>query len=553
MLLELRVENFAVIDRITLRLEPGLNVLTGETGAGKSLVVGALSLLLGERASADLVRPGAERAVVEGVFDIGGDEEAIALLAEQGIDAEDGLLILRREVALRGRNRAWVNGAAATAGLVGSLGGMLVDLHGQHEHQTLLKPADQRAMLDAFASATPQAEEAAAAHAEWRRLERQLVELDRRRQEVEQRSDFLRFQLREIEAADLSEGEEDRLEEEARRLEHAEELARIANELHVLLYSGEEALAAGVSAAMQELDRLLRIDASEAATRELLESAYYALEEAGRRLGAYGAGIEHEPRRLQQLRQRQDVLFRLFRKYGEGSAAVLEVGARVRAELDLVQGGALSRRELEREVASARARLEAAAAELTRLRSAAAERLKHEVEAVLPELGLRDGRFEVELEHLDEIASTGAESVEYRVSLNRGFEPRPLARVASGGELSRVMLALKTILARLDRVPSLVFDEIDAGIGGRTAHRVAAKLKEVAGSHQVFAITHLPQIAARADLHLLVEKVERDGAVATRVSALTGEERLVELVRMLGGDPDSAASLRHARELLGVA
>ena len=552
MLLELRIQDFAVIDRVAVRLAPGLNVLSGETGAGKSIVVGALSLLLGERASADLVRAGADRAVVEGVFDVAEHPDVLELLADQGLEAEDGLLILRREVSASGRGRAWVCGAATTAAFVGELGRRLVDLHGQHEHQTLLRPDEQRAILDAYAESTALAEAVRSAHARLLECRRELQELERRRAAAEQRADLLRFQAEEIEAARLREDEEELLEAEAQRLEHAEDLARLSGTLYQALYASEDAVTERLGELRRTLDHLIRIDPTQAEARELLESALYTLDELGRRMGEYAARIEHDPARLDEIRRRQDLLFRLRTKYGPTLADVIATGRRAREELDVLDRSALDRRALEKEEAEARAELERLAGELSARRAAAAARLAEEVGGILPELGLA-GRFEVALDPLPEIGAAGAESVEFRIALNVGFEPRPLARVASGGELSRVMLALKTILARLDQVPSLVFDEIDTGIGGVTANRVAANLRRVAECHQVFVITHLPQIAARADHHLRVEKLEADGRAATRLTELTGEERVRELARMLGGDPDSAASLEHARELLGVA
>ncbi len=552
MLLELRIQDFAVIDRVAVRLAPGLNVLSGETGAGKSIVVGALSLLLGERASADLVRAGADRAVVEGVFDVAEHPDVLELLADQGLEAEDGLLILRREVSASGRGRAWVCGAATTAAFVGELGRRLVDLHGQHAHQTLLRPDEQRAILDAYAESTALAEAVRSAHARLLECRRELQELERRRAAAEQRADLLRFQAEEIEAARLREDEEELLEAEAQRLEHAEDLARLSGTLYQALYASEDAVTERLGELRRTLDHLIRIDPTQAEARELLESALYTLDELGRRMGEYAARIEHDPARLDEIRRRQDLLFRLRTKYGPTLADVIATGRRAREELDVLDRSALDRRALEKEEAEARAELERHAGELSARRAAAAARLAEEVGGIQPELGLA-GRFEVALDPLPEIGAAGAESVEFRIALNVGFEPRPLARVASGGELSRVMLALKTILARLDQVPSLVFDEIDTGIGGVTATRVAANLRRVAECHQVFVITHLPQIAARADHHLRVEKLEADGRAATRLTELTGEERVRELARMLGGDPDSAASLEHARELLGVA
>ncbi len=554
MLIELRIQNYAVIDRLAVRLEPGLNVLTGETGAGKSIIVGALSLLLGERASAEFVRAGADKASIEGVFDVADRPEVLALMEAQGLESEDGLLILRREVAVEGRNRAWVNGSAATAGFVGELGRRLVDLHGQHEHQTLLRMDEQRAILDAFAGATELAAEVRTAHARLQRARSALEELDRRRREVEQRAEFLRFQAEEIDKAKLRADEEERLEEEANRLEHSEDLARLSGRLHQALYAAEDSVTSSLGELRRVLDHLLRIDASQQQeATELLESAYYNVEELGRRMGEYAARVEHDPIRLDEIRRRQDVIFRLRTKYGPTLTDVIETGRRAREELELLESGGLERRDLEKEEAAARVALASFAGELSARRREAAGRLAAEVGAILPDLGLDGGRLDVALDALGEIGGDGAESVEFRVALNAGFEPRPLARVASGGEMSRIMLALKTILARLDRIPSLVFDEIDAGIGGQIGHRVGEKLRRVADHHQVFVITHLAQIACRADHHVRVEKVERAGVTATTVTALRDDDRVRELARMLGGDPESATSLEHARELLGVA
>ena len=552
MLIELRIENFAVIEALSVRLDRGLNVLTGETGAGKSIIVGALSLLLGERASAEAVRAGAERAVVEGVFDIAGREDILALLHAQGIEAEDGLLILRREVAAEGRNRAWVNGSSSTAGLVGALGSRLVDLHGQHEHQALLRVEAQRDILDAYAGHTETVTALAAAHGTLRAARADLEGLEARRREVEQRADFLRFQLQEIEAAGIEAGEEAKLEEESRRLEHAEDLATLSNRLHQALYESERSLSASLGELRRELDALIRIDPSQEPAREMLEAAYYNVEELGRRMGDYASRIEHDPARLDVIQRRQDLLYRLKNKYGPELEDVLETARRARAELDLLEVSGFERKALEKREAEARSEVDRLAARVTSKRRSAAERLAGEVMRVLPELGLKGARFTVALEALPEPGPAGAERVEFLVAVNVGFEPKPLARVASGGELSRVMLALKTILARVDHVATLVFDEIDAGIGGRVAVQVGGKLREVAGHHQVFAITHLPQIASRADHHLLVQKSDAAAVTTTSLDELEGEDRVRELARMLGGDPESDTSLDHARELLAA-
>jgi len=549
MLCELRIQNFAVIEQLDLRLDPGLNALTGETGAGKSIIVGALSLLLGERASAEDVRPGAARAVVEGVFDVSSQPGVRALLAESGIEPEHGLLILRREVAAEGRHRAWVNGAAATATLVGELGRMLVDLHGQHEHQALLRPDEQRRVLDAYAGGSGLAAEVQEAWSRARSAGQRLTELDERARELARRADYLRFQVAEIEAAGLRAGEDEELKREATRLEHADELARGSEALHQQLYAAETSVTSRLGELRRTLQQLIRLDPSLEPQRAALDETFYALEEIGRELGAYGNAVDQDPRRLEQVRHRQDLIFRLQSKYGPGIEDVLGTLGAARAELGQLDTLDDQRAALRLEHAAAVHEHEERSQRLSAARAEAAGRLAEQVAALLPELGM-SGRFEVALERLAEPGPAGAERVEFLSAVNQGFEPRPLARVASGGELSRLMLALKTIVARADAIPTLVFDEIDVGIGGRVAHQVGARLQQVARDRQVFAITHLAQIAARADHHLLVDKRSAGGTTATVVAELNGQERLRELARLLGGDPESRTSLKHARELL---
>ncbi len=550
MLIELRIQNFAVIRELSVEVGKGLNVLTGETGAGKSIVVGALSLLLGERASSEAVRAGAERAVVEAVCDLAARPELRERLAELGLGGTDEFLVLRREVHVEGRNRAWINESPATAGTVGDFGRALVDLHGQHEHQTLLRSSDQRGLLDAYGGAEELIREVGELHGRAVSLRKELEARRARRSELAAREDFLRFQLREIEDARLEPGEDDGVEKELSRLEHAEELAREAEAVHDLLYSRDGAVSESLARARDILRRLSHLDESLSPLESRAEELYHQVVELGRSAGGYASSVEVSPGRTEELRRRQDLLFRLKRKYGPSLDEVLAVGQRLRAELDELDGAEVESGAIERRATEAEEELAARARELSEHRKEAGTRLSREVERVLPELGLPGARFQVRLEPLDEPGSWGAERIEFLASLNPGFAPRPLARIASGGELSRVMLALKSILARQDRVPTLVFDEIDAGIGGEVAVAVARQLAEVARHHQVFVITHLPQLASRADHHLHVEKGERDGLAVTTVQHLDGESRVREIARMLGGDPDSSTSREHAKELL---
>ena len=550
MLAELRIKNFAIIESLSLPLARGFNVLSGETGAGKSIIVGALGLLLGERASTDLIRTGADRATVEGVFEIGEHPEITRMLDEHGIDADEPLVVLKREIVASGRTRAWVNGGTVSATLLAEIGRHLVNLHGQHEAQTLLDAESQRRILDVFAGATETAAQTRGAFESLAAARREIADLVRRKADAERRADYLRHVAKEIEEAKLIDGEDARLEEEARRLENAAELRTLASNIASAIDGEDEAVLTILAGVERHLSSIQRIDPTLAKLQELYDSAYYNLQALARELEEYEASMDLDPARLDEVRSRRDLLFRLTKKYGATVTDVIETGRRTREELDLVDSAGLDLRQLEAREREAQARLHERASALSDLRRAAAKRLAGSVDQVLPDLGMPDGHFAVRLQPLAEPGPSGAEDIEFRVSLNVGHEERALSRVASGGELSRVMLALKTMLARLDHVPTLVFDEVDAGIGGRVGLMVGETMRRVAAHHQVFAITHLPQIAARAHHHILVAKGARGGVTTADVTVLTGPDRVSEVARMLGGDPESDVSRAHAQELL---
>jgi len=552
-LTELRVRNYAVVQDVRLEFGPGLTVLTGETGAGKSLLVGALSLLLGERASSHVVRAGEESASVEGRFDISGHPAIARHCDEVGIEAAEGWIIIRREVQREGRNRAWINGTPVTAGLIKGLAAMLVDLHGQHEHQALLSRPVQQAMLDEFAAASQEVRAVEEAHARLAGLIERREALSERVDSIRERADFLRFKLGEINDADLRTGEEEETRIEVRRLEHSEELLELSGTLAESLYGGDEALLDRLGEQGRRLGDLIRIDPSAQDLADLHETALRAVDELGRRLAAYHGRVEHDPARLEVMRERLSAIDQLKRKYRGSVDEILAEAEKIREELEAIDTSDLELRRLAGEEQEARTSLGRVATILTERRRAASSRLEHEVMNLLPSLGMDGGRFSVCLEPRETIGPSGSELAEFRVSLNQGFDPGPLSRVSSGGELSRVMLALKTVLAGVDPVPCLVFDEIDAGVGGRVAHQVAARLAEVAEGHQVFVVTHLAQIASRASSHLRVEKSDARGMAETRAITLRGAERVGEVARMLGGDPDSDTSRRHAEELLAAA
>jgi len=547
---ELRVRDLATIADVTLPLGPGLNVLTGETGAGKSMLVDALALLLGGRSDTGAIRPGKPRAVVEGVFEElpAGLRSGIEAL---GLDCDEGRLIVRREVAAEGRSRAWVNGSPTTAGVLAELGAMLVDLHGQHDTQSLLRAETQRELLDAFAEAAGERQAVAETVAALAAVEAEERALAERRDEVRRRADYLRHVVTEIDAARLVPGEEESLETEARRLGHAEQL--IAGALRIAdALDGERGSALqSVGQAERALGQLERTDPETAAWRELLDQAYANLSELARTARDYAGGLEADPGRQAEVEARRDLLYRLRQKYGESLAAVQETRRTSAAELDLLDTADLDLRALAGRRAALAGAVTAAAGVLTAKREAGAERLARGVNRLLPRLGLPRGRLRVALTPLPAPGSFGAESVQLLVQLNAGMEERPLARSASGGELSRLMLALKVVLARHDALPTLVFDEVDQGIGGEVGGQVGAALADVAQRHQVLVITHLPQIAARSDRHLVVSKKARGGLATSDVAWIHGEDRVAELARMLG-DPDGEAARRHALAMLGA-
>ncbi|HEX5004300.1 MAG TPA: DNA repair protein RecN [Gemmatimonadales bacterium] len=551
MLAELRVRNVATIADVTLTLGAGLNVLTGETGAGKSILVDALGLLLGGRADSGVVRPGAGRAVVEGAFE--GLTRGLSRRVEAlGVDVDEGRLVIRREVSGEGRSRAWINGSPATVGVLAELGSLLVDLHGQHETVSLLKPDTQRDILDAYAQASGEREAVGASHEALRALRDEEAGLAARLDEVRRRADYLKHVADEIAAARLQPGEDESLALEAKRLAHAGALEEQARVLAEALDGEDGGALRALAAAERAMGQLERVDPGVAEWRELLDGAYAQLSEVARLAAAYAEGVERDPARLEAVERRRDLLFRLQQKYGGSLEAVGETHRGAVAELDLLDTADADLRALAARRVAAEAGLAAAAELLTARRHDAAARLGRAVGRLLPKLGLAGGKFEAELAPLDTPGPDGAEAVRFAVRLNVGMDAQPIQKVASGGELSRLMLALEVVVAKHDRIPTFVFDEVDQGIGGEVGGQVGEALAEVASGHQVLVITHLPQIAVRADRHLVVSKGIEGGVATSTVEAILGEDRVSEIARMLG-DPDSAAARRHAEEMLGRA
>jgi DNA repair protein RecN (Recombination protein N) len=568
MLGELRIRDLGVIDDALLEVSPGLNVLTGETGAGKTMVVDALTLLLGERADPGAVRTGRSAALVEGRLAVLDDGQVAAALAAAGVADEDGEVVVARQVLAEGRSRAQLQGRMATVAAIAEVVRPLVEVHGQHEFQRLLRPAIQRELLDRFAGDKVLAlrEEFATGWRRLRTVERELAELAARARDRSREAELLRYQLDEIEAAQVRDGELDELDAESERLTNAESL-REAGVLAWQLLEGEEDNGAttALSAAARTISGPGRHDEALGELAERATGLAAEVADLASSLRAYAEGVLADPARLDEVQGRIAQLRDLLRKYGDSEAAVLAHAERSAARLAEIDGGAVRSEALEAEAGVLRARLAEAGANLSARRAEAAAHLAGSVQAELRDLAMPNAELRMLVEQDDDptgleiggrrLAATeeGLDRVDIQLSANPGLPMRPLGKAASGGELSRVMLALRVVLAGVDRTPTLVFDEVDAGVGGRTAAAVGRRLAVLARHHQVLVVTHLPQIAAWADRHFVVEKRSDGEQTSTAVHTLDAGGRVTELSRMLSGMEGSGLARAHAEELLAAA
>jgi DNA repair protein RecN (Recombination protein N) len=552
MLREIRVRNFAVIDAVTAAFGPGLNVLTGETGAGKSMLIDAILLVRGARAQTDVIRTDTEIATVEAVFDVEPCGPVAAVLDDAGLALDDGQLVVRRELAQSGRHRAFVNDSPVTVGLLERLGDHLVEIHGQHEHQRLLEPARQLDLLDRFGDAEELRERVGDIVSRHRAARAEVERLRAAERDRAQREDLLRFQLSELDGARLQEGEEEGLRAERRRLQHAERLIAGLAEVGGLLDEDESSAASRLHRAGRLLRELARFDPAFAAPADTIDGAGSLIEDALGAVRGLRERVTVTPGRLEEVDERLDALTRLKRKYGDTEAAMLAFRDGVAAELEKLERHEEILAAQEKTLGALEAELTEAAVALSERRRAAADRLAGEAERELRQLGMDRARFAIAVEPgpMTEVGPRGLDRVEFRLSANPGEEVRPLAKVVSGGELSRTMLALKAVLARADRVPTMIFDEVDAGIGGRVAAVVAQKLARAAEGHQVLCVTHLAPIAARAAHHVRVWKGVRGGRTRVSAEVLTGEARVEEIARMVAGERVTDTARGHARELL---
>ncbi len=550
MLVELLVENYAVVDRIRVRFHPGLNLLTGETGSGKSIVVDAFGLLLGARASAEMIRAGEARARVAGIFDVRDRADVRGVLDPAGIAIEDSELLVEREILAGGKSRAFVGSRPVAVSLLRELAPLLGDIHGQHDQQLLFAADAQRDMLDAFGSAGGPRAHIAEIYACWRTAGATLETLERTEQEKLRLLDLWEFQRKEIEGAAPAAGEDESLEAERRVLQNLGRLQENAGTAYAALYDSPEAALAQVRLAAKRLDDVCRIDPSLAALSEHLQAAEVAIKEASYGLRDYLSGLEANPGRLEEIENRLALLDKLKRKYGASLDQVLAFLAEVREQIEQVEHSGVRMDELRKERERLARDYQQAAGELTALRTRAARKLSKGVEAELASLAMERTRFRIEIAGAP-WSPAGADRVEFLVSANVGEEPRPLEKVASGGEISRLALALKTCLS--DDVASrrtLVFDEVDAGIGGSAAEGVGRRLKKLAAANQVLCVTHLAQIAAFADHHYCVEKRESGGRTVAGIEELDRQGRTREVGRMLSGQELTPEALKHAERLI---
>ncbi len=550
MLTDLTIKNVAIIDTLHIMLKPGLTVLTGETGAGKSIIIDAVGLIMGSRASSDLIRSGEEEAVVEALFDISALPEIKQQLGEAGFDCEDELLV-KRSLTRSGKNKIFINGCMATLALLSDIAPRLINIYGQHDSQTLLKPDNHLRLLDAFSGSVALRQKFSDLFSRLASVRGLLAGLEQAEREAERRTDLLSYQSEEIAKAALKPGEEEQLLEQRQLLASAEKLGSVSSEAFDRLYGGDGALLGQLKRISGSITELSAIDHSLQGTAASLEGAYLQLEDTAITLRDYASRIESDPAMLQQIDDRLDQLGKLKKKYAPTAEEILDYKVGIDAELEELHDREQSRHTLEAELDNLEKQLKQLGGELTTARVAGAKKLKHALESEAHQLAMKGAIIEPTLEPLTEPRSNGFEKVEFLFSPNPGEIPRPLGRIASGGELSRLMLAIKQVLPDSD-VPTLIFDEVDTGIGGATSELVGRKLKNVATGQQVLCITHLPQVAVFANQQLRVEKLITDGRTTTRVLELDLKERTSEVARMLAGTTVTDSALKHAAEMLAT-
>jgi DNA repair protein RecN (Recombination protein N) len=567
MLKSLLIKDYALIENIQVEFGKGLNIITGETGAGKSILIDAMGLLLGERASTEVVRKGSEKSIVEGIFDIEGNKKVQRLLTQNEIDFSSELIV-RREVSLKGTNRCFLNDTPVALNIIKETGDLLVDLHGQHEHQSLLHVETHIDMLDDVANHTNLLEEYRKSFVQLNSLLKDIRELRQKEDQIKEKKDLYEFQIKEIDEVSPEPEEDYRLESELNILENSAKLLASTNEIYQSVYENEDSIQDRIADVKNKLTELSKIDKSFSEKVNESETVIAILNDISSFVRTYKDRIDLDPEKLEEKRNRIGAINLLKKKYGGTIKSILAHREKIGGEFDLAENFSGKIISLENEIESLRINYGKIAAKISNNRKATSKKVKKEVEEALKNLGISDSCFEIKIENgkleTDSEAylivdgkkfkcdTNGIDFIEFFVSTNTGEDPKPLVKVASGGEVSRIMLALKSILAKSDKLPILIFDEIDTGVSGRIAQKVGQTLKSLASFHQIIAITHLPQIAGLSDLHFAVEKKKSGDRVISSIRKLNDDERINEVAKLMSGEKITEAALNGAKELMNI-
>ncbi len=564
MLKSLLVKDYALIEKIFVEFEKGFNIITGETGAGKSILIDAMSLLLGERATTDVIRRDADKTIVEGIFDVENNRKVKSILEQNEIEYQPEMIV-RREISRKGSNRCFINDSPVSLTLVKSIGNFLVDLHGQHEHQSLLRSETHIDVLDEFADCEADLINYSACRKTLLRNKSELAELKGKELALKEKKDFYEFQIKEIDAISPEESEDEDISNELRILENAERLLELSNNIYNELFDSEQAVYDKLVHINHQLEELLRIDKSSVDVQTDFRNALSLIKDTSEYIRSYKNKIDLDPENLENKRERLAAINHLKKKYGGSLNAVIELRKKIGQEYLIAENFADEVITYEDKINSVRTECGKIAFQLSKKRKEAAKKIEKDVVLALSQLGIAEAKFRIEIKQQTDpepdnyilinekrfgFNEKGIDEVEFFISTNKGEEPKPLSKVASGGEISRVMLALKTILAKNDRLPLLIFDEIDSGISGRIAQKVGQNLKSLAAFHQIIAITHLPQIAALADNHFAIEKKTTGNRVLSSLKKLAYDEKVTEVAKLLSGEDVTNASLSSARELM---
>lgn len=548
MLNHLSIKNVAVIDRLGVDFHSGVSVLTGETGAGKSIIIDSINMILGDRANKGLVRYGSDKAVVQAVFD--ADESVIPILEENDIDADDGQIVITRQLTGEGKSVARINGMVVTLNVLRDIADKLINIHGQHDSQALLTPAKHISFLDAYAVNDEYIRKYRECLKRKRETEKKIQSLEMDEQEKMRRIDLLEYQVDEISKAELEKGEDEELKEQREIYANAEQITSAVNEAYMNIYGGDEAAYDSISAAVDALSGVREVNPKLNSIYEALSGVMYSLEDVAHEVKEFGDSVEFDEQALNDVEERLDLISKLKRKYGAEIEDILKYLETARKDLEDIKLSDERTNELKEELFGIVSELQGYGKELSKRRAKYAEVLEKGIEQSLHELNMERSKFKVNIETSDEFYENGMDRVEFLISTNPGEPLKPLVKIASGGELSRVMLAIKSILADSDNVDTLIFDEIDTGVSGRAAMSIAKKLSEIGRGKQVICITHLPQLTAAADNHYLIQKNTEGEMASTTLTKLDGEQREIELARIIDGGEVTELALSHAREML---